>query len=56
MSGERKVWVATLNAGCDLPAGAQVMIEQFGDEPPTIAVRADRWESWGPPRHTEAVE
>jgi len=54
MSGERKVWVVTLDRGVLLEPGSQVLVEQFGDAPPTIAFREDSGAVWGPPFDSEA--
>jgi hypothetical protein len=52
----RKVWVVELPDGLDtVPAGGQVMIEQFGNAPPSIAIRRDRWAVWGPPKRSEVA-
>jgi hypothetical protein len=46
----RKVWVTKLDI--DIPADTEVLIEQFDDNPPTIAFRLQPWHSWGPPIKT----
>jgi hypothetical protein len=51
----RRVWVATLQEGAELPPGTQVMIEQFDDQPPAIAFRQFPWETWGPPTRSEVA-
>jgi hypothetical protein len=49
----RRVWVVNLPDGLDVPPKGQIMIEQFDDQPPSIAVRRDAWAVWGPPKHSE---
>ena len=51
--GERKVWVVTMPMGWSVEPGTQVLIEQFGDDPPSIAFRAHSIDSWGPPFDSE---
>lgn len=53
MSGERKVWVVTMPQGVLVEPGSQVMIEQFGDAPPTIAFREHSGAVWGIPFDSE---
>jgi hypothetical protein len=48
----RKVWVATIPEGDEYGVGpCEVLIEQFGDRPPTVAFRrqTDRHTVWGRP-------
>jgi hypothetical protein len=54
MSDERKVFVATLPPGFATYDGSQVMIEQFGDGPLTVAFRTGPHDVWGPPIDCEA--
>jgi hypothetical protein len=49
---ERKVWVGRLRHA--VGAGEQFMVEQFGDQPPTVAFRDPDGGVWGPPSGTEA--
>lgn len=47
---ERKVWVAQVPDGDEYGIGpAEVMIEQFGDNPPTVAFRRNSWDVWSRP-------
>ena len=48
----RKVWVAKVPPIGDQEA--QVLIEQFGDKPPTVAFRSDSGQVWGRPFKSEA--
>jgi hypothetical protein len=42
MSDARKVWVAVVDAHDEWGIGpCEVLIEQFGDSPPTVAFRRD---------------
>jgi hypothetical protein len=50
----RKVWVATVPAKPELAeAGFQVLIEQFGESPPTVAFRPTPQHVWGRPHQSE---
>ena len=53
MAEERKVWVVTMPQGVLVEPGSQVMIEQFGDKPPTIAFRENTRAVWGIPYDSE---
>jgi hypothetical protein len=55
MSKKRKVWIITLHDGLEVPPEGQLFIEQFGNDPPSIAVRRDRWAVWGPPIGSEVA-
>lgn len=44
---DHHIWIVTLPVG-----GAEVLIEQWGDDPPTLAFRADRRETWGRPHQS----
>jgi len=46
----RKVWVANVPDGDEYTIGpCEVLIEQYGDNPPTLAFRRYPWETWGRP-------
>ena len=51
MTGERKCWVVEVPPGGEYPGfgPGEVMIEQFGDDPPLIAFRPERWTVWSRP-------
>jgi len=50
----RKVWVAIVPPKPELAeAGFQVLIEQFGDAPPTVAFRPTAQHVWGRPYESE---
>ena len=51
----RRVWVAHVPAGDEYDVGpVDVMIEQFGDDPPTVAFRRNGGSTvWGRPHKTE---
>jgi hypothetical protein len=51
---DRKVWVVVMPEGVVVDPGAEVMIEQFGDQPPSIAFRDDRRAVWGRPFPSES--
>jgi hypothetical protein len=56
MSNDRKVWVATIPADDEHGVGpVSVMIEQFGDKPPSVAFRRERWQVWGRPFTAEVA-
>lgn len=47
---ERKVWVVDVPPRQEyLEPGFQVLIEQFGDHPPTVAFRPTSMHTWGRP-------
>lgn len=47
---DRKVWVITIPEGDEYGVGpVQVLVEQFGNAPPTVAFRRERHLSWGRP-------
>lgn len=51
---ERKVWVAEVPEGDEYGVGpVQVMIEQFGDRPPSVAFRRHSSDVWGRPYRGE---
>lgn len=53
---DRKTWVVTVPEGDEYKVGpVQVLIEQFGDRPPTVAFRHDRWNTWGRPFGSEVA-
>jgi hypothetical protein len=46
----RKLWVVDIPESDEYAVGpVQVLIEQFGDRPPTVAFRRDKWNTWGRP-------
>lgn len=50
----RKVWVAEIPEDDEHRVGpVSVLIEQFGDRPPTVAFRRRREQSWGRPYRGE---
>ncbi len=50
----RRVWVATVPADYEYGLTSfQVMIEQFDDNPPSIAFRPVPQATWGPPIESE---
>jgi hypothetical protein len=52
----RKVWVADLPSAYREVFGiGQVLIEQFDDDPPTVAFREHSGAVWGPPNETEVA-
>jgi hypothetical protein len=56
MSRERKVWIVYVNSGDEYDVGpVQVMIEQFGDGPPSIAFRRQTRDTWSRPYKGEVA-
>ena len=52
---ERKVWVAWVPDGDEYNIGpCEVLIEQFGDAPPTVAFRRKSEHVWARPWKSEA--
>jgi hypothetical protein len=49
MSTERKVWTVQLPEEYEYPYTGEVLIEQFGDAPPTIAFRPQHHAVWARP-------
>jgi hypothetical protein len=49
----RRVWVAVMAEGQTLSPGDEVMIEQYGDDPPRVAFRHP-FGTWGRPHDSEA--
>lgn len=49
----RRVWVVTVPEGDEYGIGpCEVLIEQFGDRPPTLAFRRWAHDTWGRPHAT----